>query len=1331
MLRNILTTVYKECKRPTFVPIPNRLLYPNNKANAINPPATTAVTALQILMFAPKSLKDGVPNLGQDDYEKRFPTPPDFGNGEEGINCEGAVHIGPYGLEDLNRAVLLLQLACTRRERPGIVSKRTAPEKSKSVPAHIYHDPSVNPDNFRAEDATTLSNIMNQRSLRLESAMENMRAIAAELPPSERLEGADAMETHTEICTGPGALPHILHHVCANLGLCKDDTANLLICAHKECQHALSVRESRVTTHLRDKHGIPDEARKGLTSFLKALPRPALREPDDVAPLADGSPEHGLLRVYNGFACRKCPYRTISLQYMRRHFSDSASRHCPAYGTAHNRRATDALFEYVFLQAWTAGPARKYWIIEREGNLVRPAHIRGVQEHLQSVHEREQGRDVGLIVSQEAAAPGNHRLTFAEQRPWIERTGWDEMYRDRCHRHVLPALIELPTCSRRGDHMLGPQGVCGLQEDLISSFRDERRIGAILSLVDKLMDRCEETARKTSRSILCWLRSTRALSPYSKPFTLVRQHASTVKYRTLLKKCIAMIFRAYRMTPDVRQRATGIRLKKKHLAYVESMWHNEALDCLVHREDSLRRDWACRDAKNEEQSDQGDACEQEGSEFAIADSDVDDENDGADGTDDTDGADEEDEEDEEDGDNDSNADCGDGVSMETPFDASCWSSTEEDNSPDDEARLEEEPSDKLLELLLGLCLSLGTQPLVDGQPNSTVLIYFSGILGLKPQSQTFAPARSYTTHLSALIYNLRLLFLENALPLRSYPLLGISRRPRMNQLERLEPIRRRYMIMGSQSPFEELISLRNFGHVMARSDTPPFLLRWSDDGQTVSLGGEVNVSMSKFRRLCDHFIEEAEALCNELLFRWEPPIDLSSVKDDMTNDGNEFSFVSHPRNNLRWAYLELCDKACSSPRGSLYRDKDWSWPAIFRYFRKEEAFRAALLGCLDATGGQKPRCSELLSLYCVNGEFGPRGVYVYNGAMVYVVRHHKAKRNTNREFVVARFLPAQVGHLLYKYLVYIRPFVDMLHREGREGLRTGRTGSPLLFRSEAALGSKPWPTGRLTAVLKKATSEVWGVSINSRQFRQLCIGVTEKHVREIHEAFNRFDDTSEKADRNVVFAWQSGHRPLQRGTTYGLDGAYPNKLQPPLLELYQWASCKWHEFLHLPSYAVHKPVDNQLSQIGAKMVSSGHDAYPQNTAAQAKRRRDEASPARGEHGITKPRKRIRPASIGEAGEDSSHRHDGLPASASGSTGPIATDLAARAPFGTLSGPATTSSLRERRLILEHLDECNDNTEDTLKSRLQYIAREPPWRANANMADRWLPTLLRQRWPTGP
>jgi hypothetical protein len=84
-------------------------------------------------------------------------------------------------------------------------------------------------------------------------------------------------------------------------------------------------------------------------------------------------------------------------------------------------------------------------------------------------------------------------------------------------------------------------------------------------------------------------------------------------------------------------------------------------------------------------------------------------------------------------------------------------------------------------------------------------------------------------------------------------------------------------------------------------------------------------------------------------------------------------------------------------------------------------------------------------------------------------------------------------------------------------------------------------------------------------YRQLAIAVTEKHVREVYTPFNRHDDCSDDADINAILAWQSGHRLLQRGITYGLDGAYPSRLQPSLLRCYEWASVRWHEFLRQSS----------------------------------------------------------------------------------------------------------------------------------------------------------------------
>ncbi|KAL5318142.1 hypothetical protein ACEPPN_013200 [Leptodophora sp. 'Broadleaf-Isolate-01'] len=251
------------------------------------------------------------------------------------------------------------------------------------------------------------------------------------------------------------------------------------------------------------------------------------------------------------------------------------------------------------------------------------------------------------------------------------------------------------------------------------------------------------------------------------------------------------------------------------------------------------------------------------------------------------------------------------------------------------------PAGQLLELLFQLSMASSMAQFIDAQPSSSLLVYFSGVLGFSPDAQDFLPAKKYTPCLSGLIYVQRLLFLEYALPLRAYPYLGIPRRSRLQQYEGFDGVRLRYMVTGSQSPLEEFQSLR---------------------------------------------------------------------------------------------------------------------------------------------------------------------------------------------------------------------FLDMLQRE-RDSCYKEVVPSRLLFRSGRDL-DRPWDSARLTAILRKATTVVWGRPVNSQLYRQLTIGITEKHVQEVHKPFNRFDDVGARADQNVVFAWQSGHRPLQRGTTYGLNGAFPNQLQPALLRAYEWASTR-------------------------------------------------------------------------------------------------------------------------------------------------------------------------------
>lgn len=111
-----------------------------------------------------------------------------------------------------------------------------------------------------------------------------------------------------------------------------------------------------------------------------------------------------------------------------------------------------------------------------------------------------------------------------------------------------------------------------------------------------------------------------------------------------------------------------------------------------------------------------------------------------------------------------------------------------------------------------------------------------------------------------------------------------------------------------------------------------------------------------------------------------------------------------------------------------------------------------LLGGLYTACGQVPRVMEVLNLECENSPSAQRGLYVWNGFMVYLVRHHKAKRSTNREFNVVRFLPVRLGHVMYKYLVFIRRVLNMLCHE-RSGVDNVKATSSPQNRSSSAPGT--------------------------------------------------------------------------------------------------------------------------------------------------------------------------------------------------------------------------------------------------------------------------------------
>jgi hypothetical protein len=125
--------------------------------------------------------------------------------------------------------------------------------------------------------------------------------------------------------------------------------------------------------------------------------------------------------------------------------------------------------------------------VEHNGITIRPAGGQPAQDHIESVQKREIER------SRQRDDSDTRMLCFAEQSPWLERTGWKRMLQGK-NRAALSAMIEVPRRQGGQLHILLHRDPNSSEDNVVSTLEDEGRIAAILNLVNPMMDRCEQTA---------------------------------------------------------------------------------------------------------------------------------------------------------------------------------------------------------------------------------------------------------------------------------------------------------------------------------------------------------------------------------------------------------------------------------------------------------------------------------------------------------------------------------------------------------------------------------------------------------------------------------------------------------------------------------------------------------------------------------------------------------------------------------------------------------------------------------------------------------------------
>ncbi|KFZ15397.1 hypothetical protein V501_02725 [Pseudogymnoascus sp. VKM F-4519 (FW-2642)] len=167
--------------------------------------------------------------------------------------------------------------------------------------------------------------------------------------------------------------------------------------------------------------------------------------------------------------------------------------------------------------------------------------------HLDAIHQREQAH---IAACDQGATEETGVKDLEVTSPWMKRTDWARVY-DGTRRDLLVRISEVrKSWSYNQDFPIGQhEGT-----NLVSKKSDELKIWLLMEALDRALDRCEETMRRTGHPILCWLNSGSRNRFYQKPFGFLGRAATRQRYRRLFQRIIPFIFRAYNMTPAVRHR---------------------------------------------------------------------------------------------------------------------------------------------------------------------------------------------------------------------------------------------------------------------------------------------------------------------------------------------------------------------------------------------------------------------------------------------------------------------------------------------------------------------------------------------------------------------------------------------------------------------------------------------------------------------------------------------------------------------------------------------------------------------------------------------------------
>lgn len=453
------------------------------------------------------------------------------------------------------------------------------------------------------------------------------------------------------------------------------------------------------------------------------------------------------------------------------------------------------------------------------------------------------------------------------------------------------------------------------------------------------------------------------------------------------------------------------------------------------------------------------------------------------------------------------------------------------------------------------------------------LLCFCAALGIRTDPLGYYEPHLYTTKLAAILWLVRLFFLESEFIDEPYELEAVS----AEAVQRFREAHTQWLVTGTHTPASTIIAWMAYGRGWRQQMAGQGSVRWSEDHQVLFHNGEA-IPIRTFQQTACGLIDEADRVLDQVLDgAWDQlrtKVALIRIADHFVRVGAGQSFATDARN----IWLGPGSRTILDLLGpSLWDDVRGRWKPkrVYSWLQKLRTFREVLLVLVHIWGGQPGRGPEVTTLrHCDSWQL-VRNIFILDGQVMLVTDRDKTKALRDQGRKVARFLPERIGQLLITYIVWLLPTERLLRTQCNLRPAIGEQLEYLWCDGSSGV----WDTERLSSLLVRMLQPGLGLRIGVARYRGIAIefgrrirGLTIQQTEFQTEADDEADDfdvdplTGEPVETgggswNIVWDLQATHSTKVARQHYAVHVGFLGRLQPEMIATFRTISSLWHQFL--------------------------------------------------------------------------------------------------------------------------------------------------------------------------